>query len=143
MCAMPCREIGEQRRAPIKGKSQGETTMSTNQIPGAAARPVSVRPTTSSSAVEGAPGVCDAAAPVHQSEAEVARTARTGDPGNHAARPSAARGLAPSASGSRSGLPVDVRMPSRLGGAGRSEPTILHMTWLPWPVRLIHTRGAL
>ena len=142
MCAMPCREIGEQRRAPIKGKSQGETTMSTNQIPGAAARPVSVRPTTSSSD-QSAPGVCNAAAPVHQSEAEVARTARTGDPGNHAARPSAARGLAPSASDPRSDLPVDVQMASRLGGAGRSEPTLLRMTWLPWPVRLIHTRGAL
>ncbi len=28
MCAMPCREIGEQRRAPIKGKSQGGVPMS-------------------------------------------------------------------------------------------------------------------
>jgi hypothetical protein len=43
-----------------------------NLIPGAAARPVSVRPTTSPSALVGAPGVCAAAAPVHQSKTEVA-----------------------------------------------------------------------
>jgi len=61
------------------------------------------------------------AAPVHQSEA----------------------GRGGPASDPRSDLPRFARMASRLKGAGRSEPTLLHMTWLPWPVRLIHTRGAL
>jgi len=85
-----------------------EAAPSGTSFPGAAATLApACRPTTSSSD-QGAPGVCEAAAPVHQSD-----------------------------------LPVDGRMPSRLGGAGRSEPTLLRMTWLPWPVRLIHTRGAL
>jgi hypothetical protein len=47
-----------------------------SQVPGAAARPVSVRPTTSPNAGHGVPGE-SAAAPVHQSKAEVADTART------------------------------------------------------------------
>ncbi len=108
--------------------------MTTNQIPGAAVRPEPVRPTTSPSD-QGAPGVCDAAAPVHESEAEVAGTART------AWQPMGSLGA--SVLDPRSDLPVDAQMASRLGGAGRSEPTLLHVTWLPWPVRLIHTRGAL
>jgi len=82
-----------------------------------------------------APGRVGVPAPVHQSEAEVNRIRGHGS--------GEAKQTSASASGSRSGLPVDARMASRLGGAGRSEPTLLHVTWLPWPVRLIHTRGAL
>ncbi len=117
-----------------------------------------IGPPTGPSVGDDAPGRAPADPTLdHQSETEAAGTART------------ALQLEPllscvgnaSVSDPRSDLPVDGKMPTVLGeGAGRSEPTlldngvfwlgrharpitILHVTWLPWPVRLIHTRGAL